>query len=149
LKKDPVYDNMFFFSFPSPGFFSRSQAPAWECVCARSPGFGQSPVTGSRGFPGKCVPKLGLGNEKRETRNDLQNRFTFSRSQAPAWERVCARSPGFGQSPVTGSRGFPGKCVPKLGLGNEKRFAKSFYFMLDSDKRFAKSFYVTFIWKKQ
>ncbi len=77
-----------FFSFPSPCLgtrehtFSRSQAPAWE-----------------RG-------------------NTL-----FSRSQAPAWERVCARSPGFVQSPVTGSRGFPGKCVPKPGLGNEKNKA--------------------------
>jgi len=46
--------------------FPRSQAPAWECVCARSPGFGQSPVTGSQGFPGKCVPKPGLGNEKKK-----------------------------------------------------------------------------------
>jgi len=45
----------------------------------------------------------------------------FPRSQAPAWERICARSPGFGSSPVTGSRGFPGKCVPKPGLGNEKK----------------------------
>jgi len=45
----------------------------------------------------------------------------FPRSQAPAWERICARSPGFGPSSVTGSRGFPGRCVPKLGLGNEKK----------------------------
>ncbi len=53
-------------------FFSRSQAPAWERICARSPGFGPSSVTGSRGFPGKCVPKPGLGNEKR-------SRFSISR----------------------------------------------------------------------
>ena len=33
-------------------------------------------------------------------------KILFPRSQAPAWERICARSPGFGQSPVTGSRGL-------------------------------------------
>jgi len=53
----------------------------------------------------------------------LSDGYILPRSQAPAWERICVRSPGFGPSPVTGSRGFPGKCVPKPGLGNEKNQA--------------------------
>jgi hypothetical protein len=105
--------------------FPRSQAPAWERICARSPGFSPSPVTGSRGFTGKCVPKPGLGNENEKKCFFIQLSGKiikrFPRSQAPAWERICARSPSFGPSPVTGSRGFTGKCVPKPGLGNEKK----------------------------
>jgi len=54
----------------------------------------------------------------------------FPRSQAPAWERVCARSPCFGPSPVTvvqtflsepGSRGTsPASAFPSRGLGTRK-----------------------------
>ncbi len=77
-------------------------------------------------------PSWGLGTRKNLVQ--VSGLEPFPRSQALAWERICARSPGFGPSPVTGSWGFPGKqgqkifCPYKLGLGNEKkRFAKSFY----------------------
>ncbi len=67
--------------------------------------------TGSRGFPGKCVPNLGLGNEKkmplcRSRRIDKSARNAwdlsipsghfgkiFPRSQAGAWERE-KKAPG-------------------------------------------------------
>ncbi len=69
-----------------------------------------------------------MQNNRKDTAVPLSGNGIFlvpkpllSRSQAGAWERICVRSPGFGLSPITGSRGFPGKCVPKLGLGNEKK----------------------------
>jgi|GEM_PF-4151368 len=85
------------------------------------------------------VPKPGLGNEKNVSRHGKPGLPRQVRSQAGAWEREkrlpsreAGASPasafpsrGLGTrktSPVTGSRGFPGKCVPKQGLGNEGKF---------------------------
>ncbi len=96
--------------------FPRSQAPAWERICARSPGFGR-------------LPSREAGEPPRQVR-----------SQAGAWEREglgTRKSPCLGThlrpkprlraSPVTGSRGTsPASAFPSWGLGtrrlgNEKR----------------------------
>ncbi len=96
--------------------FPRSQAPAWECVCARSPGFGQSPVTGSQGAsPASAFLSRGLGtrNEKKELQGHVGDMPLplFPRSQAPA----------SGSLPSREARASPASAFPSRGLGTRKK----------------------------
>ncbi len=127
---------MLVFLVPKPRLFPRSQAPAFSSFPSPCLGTHLLPKPGLRSvsrhgkpgnLPGNCVPKQGLGNEKSRglgTRIEYSLFQFFPRSQAPAWERICSRSPGFGPSPVTGSRGTsPASAFPSRGLGTRNEYS--------------------------
>jgi len=55
------------FLVPKPRLGNASAPEAPDFGVSSAERFGPSPVTGSQCFPGKCVPKQGLGNEKNQT----------------------------------------------------------------------------------
>jgi hypothetical protein len=63
-------------------------------------------------FPGKCVPKQGLGNEN-------MGLSSFSSFPSPGLGTHLRPKPRLRVSRHGKPGNFPGKCVPKQGLGNE------------------------------
>ncbi len=85
-----------------------------------APASGRTPVTGSQGFPGKCVPKQGLGNEKSEKKRHVADMPLLIGKDT---RRSCFAS-GFAFMPLYHRRlraSFPFSSFPSPGLGTRLR----------------------------